>query len=64
MKAPMMCDIHREEIKYFCTAEQCYFLPLCDICTDEHKASHSKLELVSTKKAFLMAETNLQKQES
>ena len=51
----MLCDIHREEIRYFCSAEACYYLPLCNTCVEEHKSTHSKLELIPTKKAFQIA---------
>lgn len=64
IKAPLICETHSEEIKYFCLAEACYFEPLCDICANEHKSVHSKLELMPTKKAYQLAESNLLKQET
>lgn len=60
----LMCDIHREEIKHFCAAEACYYMPLCNTCADEHKSMHGKMELIPVKRAFQVAETNLLKQEN
>jgi hypothetical protein len=59
-----LCDAHRQEVKYFCAAEACYYLPLCDACCNEHKQVHGNLELIPLKKALLMAESNLRRQET
>lgn len=59
------CNLHQQqEIKYFCSAEACNYTPLCDVCCKEHQTQHNKLELIPLKKALLIAESNLRRQES
>lgn len=58
----MNCETHYEEIKFVCRSDNCYFLPLCHTCQQDHSCKHKTSDIVPISKALQLASNNLSRQ--